>query len=198
MSNQLVLKNLRRIWDQKRKKRGITQITAAKELGWTQGALSQYLNNLTELSTPAIIKLANYLEVPAQAIDPSLSNEMPKWTSIKVRHKNMQTSKVRETHTWIDSSVGDPNFFCIKIDNDIPIADNDRLLYKNTRVLCQETKIQQQKNQPDNPVTTYSVLYQKKQSQKKFNIERVPYNEWKTINTADFEQHYTIVALYLI
>ena len=53
--------NLRKIWDLRKSEIGITQTEAAKQLGWTQGALAQYLNNITELNPPAITKLANFL-----------------------------------------------------------------------------------------------------------------------------------------
>ncbi len=198
MSDQIVLQNLKRIWQQKKRERGITQITAAKELGWTQGALSQYLNNLTELSPAAIIKLANYLEVSAETIDPTLKNLMPRYTTLKVRHRDLNTSVIRNTNTWFHSAVGDPELFVIYMDQDVSLKTNDRLLYKNTRMFCQDTKAQQQKVQPDNPVTTYSVLTQAKKSQRLLELDRVPYNEWKTLDTTPFIKHYTVVSLYLV
>lgn len=63
--------NLRKIWDLKKSEIGITQTEAAKTLGWTQGALAQYLNNITELNAPAVIKLANFLGVDPREIDPT-------------------------------------------------------------------------------------------------------------------------------
>ena len=63
--------NLRRLWEE-RKQDGTTQIQAAKKLGWTQGAFSQYLNNITELNPLAVLKLANFFGVPPEHIDPSI------------------------------------------------------------------------------------------------------------------------------
>jgi len=63
--------NLRAIWDIKKSEIGITQTEAAKKLGWTQGALAQYLNNITELNAPAVVKLANFLGVDPREIDPT-------------------------------------------------------------------------------------------------------------------------------
>ena len=63
--------NLRAIWNLKKSEIGITQTEAAKQLGWTQGALAQYLNNITELNPPAVIKLANFLGVDPREIDPT-------------------------------------------------------------------------------------------------------------------------------
>ena len=62
--------NLRRIWENKKDDLEITQAQAAEKLGWTQGAFSQYLNNITDLNCEAIAKLANFLEVDPHEIDP--------------------------------------------------------------------------------------------------------------------------------
>lgn len=66
----IAVKNLRRIWDEKKEQFEINQTQAAEKLGWTQGAFSQYLNNITELNQDAIAKLANFLEVDPLEIDP--------------------------------------------------------------------------------------------------------------------------------
>ena len=64
---------LRKIWDLRKSEIGITQTEAAKKLGWTQGALAQYLNNITELNPPAVIKLSNFLGVDPREIDPTVN-----------------------------------------------------------------------------------------------------------------------------
>lgn len=69
----IAVQNLRRIWDSKKEQFEINQTEAAKKLGWTQGAFSQYLNNITELNNDAIAKLANFLEVDPLEIDPKYS-----------------------------------------------------------------------------------------------------------------------------
>lgn len=66
--------NLRKLWDKKKQSFEYTQTQAAKELGWTQGAFSQYLNALTDLNDSAIIKLANFLDVDPQEIDPQFED----------------------------------------------------------------------------------------------------------------------------
>ena len=75
--------NLRKIWDIRKSEIGLTQTEAAKELGWTQGALAQYLNQITELNPPAVVKLANFLGVDPREIDPAASifNEYPQYLS---------------------------------------------------------------------------------------------------------------------
>lgn len=67
----IAVQNLRRIWENRKKSLEINQSQAAETLGWTQGAFSQYLNNITELHDEAIAKLANFLEVDPHEIDPS-------------------------------------------------------------------------------------------------------------------------------
>lgn len=67
------VKNLQKLWEEKKKTFEYTQTKAAKELGWTQGAFSQYLNNLTDLNDSAIIKLANFLDVDPNQIDPEFN-----------------------------------------------------------------------------------------------------------------------------
>ena len=69
--------NLRKIWDQKKVEFRFTQVEAAKELGWSQGAISHYLNNITDLRAPAIVKLANFLDVDPRDIDPDIEDSLP-------------------------------------------------------------------------------------------------------------------------
>ena len=71
------VKNLRKIWDKKKVEMRFTQVEAAKELGWSQGAISHYLNNFTELRAQAIIKLANFLDVDPREIDPDIEANLP-------------------------------------------------------------------------------------------------------------------------
>ena len=83
--------NLRAIWDLKKSEIGITQTEAAKQLGWTQGALAQYLNNITELNPPAVIKLANFLGVDPREIDPAINfTDYPQY----IAFPTSRTSKV--------------------------------------------------------------------------------------------------------
>jgi transcriptional regulator with XRE-family HTH domain len=84
--------NLRKLWNKKIKPQ-YTQIEAAKKLGWTQGAISQYLNNITEMNPAAIIKLANFMEVDPHEIDPSITEHLPNTKTITVRHRLDNMSK---------------------------------------------------------------------------------------------------------
>lgn len=80
----IAVQNLKRIWKQKQDELHITQSQAAQRLGWTQGAFSQYLNNITELNAQAVIKLANFLDVSPLDIDPDIAPELPYLMSVPV------------------------------------------------------------------------------------------------------------------
>jgi len=83
MTNLAVVENLQKLWKKKKEAFEYTQVQAAKELGWTQGAFSQYLNNLTELNDAAIIKLANFLDVDPNQIDPEFNERSAiRWTAL--------------------------------------------------------------------------------------------------------------------
>tara|TARA_B110000091_G_scaffold6811_1_gene6627 strand:+ start:953 stop:1549 length:597 start_codon:yes stop_codon:yes gene_type:complete len=73
----VVVQNLRAIWSKKKVEMQFTQVDAAKKLGWSQGAISHYLNNLTELGPAAVIKFANFLGVDPVEIDPSITRFLP-------------------------------------------------------------------------------------------------------------------------
>ena len=73
----LPVENLRVIWDKKRIEMRFTQVEAAKILGWSQGAISHYLNDLTELGPAAVIKFANFLNVDPSDIDPGIREFLP-------------------------------------------------------------------------------------------------------------------------
>jgi transcriptional regulator with XRE-family HTH domain len=198
MTNEVVLKNLKRIWNQRKRELGLTQVSAAKDLGWTQGALSQYLNNLTELRPSATIKLANYLSVPASDIDPNIHMHMPNHLSVRVKHRNLSTKILKQATTESMSVVGNKNTFVIEINEDTIMGRNNRLLYQNTRLICTDTKVLQQAKQSAKPVTTYSVLTQKTSTQKKLELDGVLYSHWRNIDTSAYLNHYTIMSIILV
>jgi len=71
------VRNLRRIWDSRKTEMNFTQVQAAEKLGWSQGAISHYLNNITELGPAATIKFANFLGVDPLDIDPNIKEFLP-------------------------------------------------------------------------------------------------------------------------
>lgn len=66
---------LKALWEGKKGSLGLTQVTAAKALGYkTQSMVSQLLNAQAALNTDAILKWAQLLQVSPTDIDPSLSS----------------------------------------------------------------------------------------------------------------------------
>lgn len=99
--------NLRAIWDKKKVEMKFTQVEAAAELGWSQGAISHYLNNITVLGPAAVIKFANFLGVDPLDIDPDVVAHLPNIQSIRIsRHSGNISKTVDETfyHKNIDSA----------------------------------------------------------------------------------------------
>lgn len=79
----------------------ITQVEAAAKLDWTQGAFSQYLNDITEMSPQTIIKLANFLGVPPSDIDPNIDNSLPNVQKKEARYNLGDPNKlICETVKW--------------------------------------------------------------------------------------------------
>lgn len=77
-------KRLRAIWESKKIEYGFTQNSAAEKMDWTQGAISQYINNLTPMAPATIIKFANFLGVHPLEIDPSMADKLPHITRFDV------------------------------------------------------------------------------------------------------------------
>ncbi len=70
-------KNLRTIWDQKKRELGLTQEKAAEAMGLgTQGAVSHYLNGRLSLNLESTIAFAKILKVSPQDIDPEIPSEI--------------------------------------------------------------------------------------------------------------------------
>ena len=66
-------RRLKNLWDIKKSDLGLTQETAAKQLGFArQSTVSQYLNALIPLNTEAVLKFAKLLEIKPTDIDPGL------------------------------------------------------------------------------------------------------------------------------
>lgn len=89
----VAVKNLRKIWEAKKVELRFTQVEAAKDLGWSQGAISHYLNNITELRAPAIVKLANFLDIDPRDIDPDIEDSLPSVKKITVAYDATDMSK---------------------------------------------------------------------------------------------------------
>jgi transcriptional regulator with XRE-family HTH domain len=126
----LSVTNLRRIWNLKKSEMQITQAQAAKELGWTQGAFSQYLNNLTNLNSTAVIKLANFLGVDPVEIDPDIEEYLPAMRRINVKCKASAPNISTQVPTYSDRSL---SYFAVEMDTPIKGAPE---LPIGTLVVC--------------------------------------------------------------
>lgn len=85
--------NLRRIWNKKKSEMQFTQVTAAKDLEWTQGAISHYLTGETPLGLSAILKFANFLGVDPADIDPNVRELYPNTVKRTLRYRSSDLSK---------------------------------------------------------------------------------------------------------
>lgn len=124
--------NLQKIWETKKVELNFTQKEAGKKLGWSQGAISQYLNNITELNPQAVIKLANFLEVDPERIDPSITEYTPQITQKEVKFSC--DGHAQNYLVTIDQHV---DTFCVSIDSD----DNDLLPSGALVTVCEKSKV---------------------------------------------------------
>ena len=94
----IAVQNLRRIWESKKTEMQFNQVEAAKELGWSQGAISHYLNDITEMGPAAVVKLANFLNVDPTEIDPAVIAKLPSVRRIDItRNSHDMTHAVQDT-----------------------------------------------------------------------------------------------------
>jgi len=94
------INNLRAIWEQKKIEMQFTQVEAAKELGWSQGAISHYLNNITALGPAAVIKFANFLGVDPLDIDPEVREFLPNVRTRIIRYDCDNLSRTIDTKLY--------------------------------------------------------------------------------------------------
>lgn len=92
-STPLPVSNLRKIWDQKKSEMQFTQVEAAHDLQWSQGAISHYLTGLTHLGAPAAIKFANFLGVDPTEIDPDIEESLPCVSKIDISYNSNDMSQ---------------------------------------------------------------------------------------------------------
>lgn len=65
--------NLKELWNQKARALNLSQNKVAKRWGWSQPAVSYYLNGLLRLNTDAVFQFAISLDIDPTAIDPRLA-----------------------------------------------------------------------------------------------------------------------------
>jgi|TARA_B110000902_G_scaffold139540_1_gene161240 transcriptional regulator with XRE-family HTH domain len=78
----VAVKNLRKIYARRKAELRFTQVEAAAKIGFSQGAISQYLNNITKLGPQTTIRFANFLDVDPKEIDPSIVDYLPNTKTI--------------------------------------------------------------------------------------------------------------------
>lgn len=133
----IAVQNLRRIWEDRKKSLEINQSQAAETLGWTQGAFSQYLNNITELHDEAVAKLANFLEVDPHEIDPNyhpIEAERFRIPVTWVHGSTLRTCKEVQYRRRVIGSVFDEKYeavCAVRLEKDLP-----PLGYAGQLILC--------------------------------------------------------------
>lgn len=139
----LSVRNLRRIWEAKKIEMQFTQTGAAKELDWSQGAISHYLNNITEMGPSAIVKLANFLDVDPTEIDPSIVSKLPHVRKIKVTKKASDLTSPTKSHIYDRDDIA---HIYVAIDKEILIQGTDCVIpsqhdgFKGVLKLCKQSK----------------------------------------------------------
>lgn len=83
---KLLSENLRKVWERKSKEYNLNQKEAADLLGWSRGALCQYLNGHTKINVEALIKLANFFDVDPAELDPNIVHFLPNTWKIPVKY----------------------------------------------------------------------------------------------------------------
>jgi transcriptional regulator with XRE-family HTH domain len=117
-----IARNLKRIWNIRKKEMKVTQALAATQLKWTQGALSQYLNGITAMSSQTVVKLANYLDVHPTEIDPNIIESLPSVATKEVRYSTNDPNLIlNESIVWPEESCK----FFIRVDKEYLIEVDD-------------------------------------------------------------------------
>jgi transcriptional regulator with XRE-family HTH domain len=198
-SDTLATQNLRAIWDRRKRELGITQVEAAKALGLTQGALSQYLNGTIKLAPPAIIKLARYLEVEPSEIDPDIDSNMKNALGIDIRFNFSDATKKIEQYGFVGI---DAEVFGIVVDNYAEFTYPDAgagksaigRIHPGAVIAVIETKKFREGYFPAIVEKDWNFCLVQEHGQKSFSVQLVPKNE--TVIYQNYAQHLT--ALYYL
>lgn len=90
-----------------------TQTEAAKDLGWSQGAISHYLTNITDLGPAAVVKFANFLNVDPLEIDPSIQEFLPTFAKYEVTMCSSDATNTKQTIETHYISVQANSIYCL-------------------------------------------------------------------------------------
>jgi len=126
ITNDVKTSNLKKVWNEKKRILDITQQTAAEQLGITQGAFSQYLNGHCPLNEKATMKIAKFLGVHPEVIDPNFKENVNiikrfQWKAV-VAHTSSDAKK--EVGELIESEF-DALPLYVKIDKITKVFDTE-------------------------------------------------------------------------
>ena len=145
----IAVQNLRQIWAVKKVEMEFNQTEAAKELGWSQGAISHYLNNIKDLGAAAVVKLANFLNVDPTEIDPAIVSKLPNVRKIEVF---MKSSDVTAKHRDLLYCRDDIESFYVEVEETAKIHNADHTVLVDSDVpgtgyakLCKPAKYKDNK-----------------------------------------------------
>jgi transcriptional regulator with XRE-family HTH domain len=136
--NKIKIQNLKKVWNEKKRVLDITQESAAKQLGITQGAFSQYLNGHSELNEKATMKIAKFLGVHPEVIDPNFAEGT---NIIKNGWDVVVTSCSSDARAQLDvgysyNSIRSPSYIYVHVDKTVKVLDTKGDLFcvfpKNT------------------------------------------------------------------
>lgn len=90
-----------------------TQAEAALDLGWSQGAVSHYLTNITDLGPLAVIKFANFLNVDPLEIDPSIQEYLPTFDRYDITMRSSDATNIKTLIKTNYITVREKSIYCL-------------------------------------------------------------------------------------
>ena len=97
LGNPAVLQeNLLKVWKKRSAEEGLNQKEAADLLGWTRGALCQYLNGHTKIGPEVLIKLANFCDVDPRELDPAIEQFLPSIRKLPIIHESNNADVIKD------------------------------------------------------------------------------------------------------
>ena len=202
----LAVENLRKLWEKKKQTEGITQIEAAKELGWTQGAFSHYLSNITTLNNSAVSKLADFLEVAPTQIDPDFWQEgATQLIEFPMNPTTLLGKPVPEDFHRLE--MANPVWFIQHGMRAMIVDSNDfGPFYEGMLILVIDTKALLSKEIDCLALKNFKKVHErqgfitltKKKKTSKFSVNYPSYNEWiESKDLKTFHTHLTVMAAVL-
>lgn len=112
-------RRLKKLWDQRKHKHGFTQASVAKQFGYTQSAVSQYLSGTIALNTDTVLNFAKILRCQPEDIRPEFSAMLFDLPIREQQLKITKTSSGEDIDMRIKTKfIGDRKAYAILIDED--------------------------------------------------------------------------------